>query len=127
MRRLFWLLPRAAPALLRHLAAYIDLVSLDLARTSRELAAEFLATVIMAICGLFALSMGCLAVVACTWDTPYRVSAIAWMGGGFVAAGAAAALYRMKVVREKSRMLESVRRQWQEDRVLLESILSDQD
>jgi uncharacterized membrane protein YqjE len=127
VRRLLWLLPRAAPALLRHLAAYIDLASLDLARASRELAAEFLASAIIVVCGLFALGMGCLAVVACTWDTPYRLTAIAWMGGAFVVAAVASVLYRSKVVRENSRMLESVRRQWQEDRVLLERILSDQD
>jgi uncharacterized membrane protein YqjE len=82
--RLLWSLPKAAPALLRHLAAYVDLASLDLARTCREITAEFLASAIVAICVLFAILMGCLAVVALTWDTPYRVTAIAWMGGGFL-------------------------------------------
>lgn len=127
MRRLLWSLPRAAPALLRHFAAYVDLASLDLAKASREIAAELVAAALIAICGLFTLLMGCLAVVAWTWDTPYRLTAIAWMGGGFLAATVAAALYRLKVVRDKSRILESVRREWREDRVLLERLLSDQD
>jgi uncharacterized membrane protein YqjE len=125
--RLLWSLPKAAPALLRHLAAYADLASLDLARARREIAAEFLGSAIAAISSLFALFMGCLAVVAYTWDTPHRVSAIAWMGGGFLAIAIAAAAYRANAVREKSQLLASVRRQWQEDRVLLERILSDQD
>ena len=126
--RLLWLLPRAAPALLRHLAAYADLASLDLARARREIAAEFLGAAVAAIGCLFAVFMGCLAVVAYTWDTPHRVSAIAWMGGGFLGVAIAAAAYRANAARTKSELLASVRREWQEDRVLLERILSsDQD
>jgi len=126
--RLLWTLPKAAPALLRHAAAYADLASLDFATVRREIAAEFLASAIAAICGLFAVFMGCLAVVAYTWDTPHRVSAIAWMGGGFLAIAIVAAAYRANTVRGKSQFLASVRRQWQEDRVLLERLLSsDQD
>ena len=126
--RLLWSLPKAAPALLRHLAAYIDLASLDLARTRREIGAEFLATAVAAVCGLFAVLLGCLAVVAYTWDTPHRVTAIVWMGGGFLAVAIAAAVYRANAVRAKSQFLGSLRRAWEEDRVLLERILSsDQD
>jgi uncharacterized membrane protein YqjE len=125
---MLWLLPKAAPALLRHLAAYVDLASLDLARAQREITAELLASAVVVICALFAVFMGCLAVVACTWDTPYRVTAIAWLGGGFVLIAVVAAVYRASVVRAKSQILASVRREWQQDRVLLERILSsDQD
>ena len=122
--RLLWSLAKATPALLRHLVAYVDLASLDLARASREMAGQFLASAIAAICGLFAVFMGCLVVVACTWDTPHRVSAIAWMGAVFLAVAIGAAAYRANAARAKSQFLASVRRQWQEDRVLLERILS---
>jgi uncharacterized membrane protein YqjE len=122
--RLLWTLPKAAPALLRHVAAYADLAGLDLARTRREIAAELLASAIAAICGLFAVFMGCLAVVAYTWDTPHRLSAIAWMGGGFLGAAIIAAAYRANAVRAKSEFLASVRGQWEEDRVLLERLMS---
>jgi len=122
--RLLWSLPKAAPALLRHLAAYVDLASLDLARTCREITAEFLVSAVVAICALFAILMGCLAVVALTWDTPHRVTAIAWMGGGFLVAAAVAAVYRSSLVRARSPLLASVRREWQDDRVILERILS---
>jgi uncharacterized membrane protein YqjE len=126
--RLLWSLPKAAPALLRHLAAYVDLASLDLARSQREIAAELMASAVVGICALFAVLMGCLAVVACTWDTPYRLSAIAWLGGGFVLAAVVAAVYRSRAAQARSQFLASVRREWQEDRVLLERILSsDQD
>lgn len=122
--RLLWLLPKAAPALLRHIAAYVDLASLDLARAQREIAAQVLASTITIICGLFALFLGCLAVVACTWDTPHRVSAILWMGAGFLGVAIAAALYRARAARSSSPFLASVRREWREDRVLVERLLS---
>jgi uncharacterized membrane protein YqjE len=126
--RLLWLLPKAAPALLRHLVAYVDLVSLDVARARREVVAELVISAIVGICAVFAVLMGCLAVVACTWDTPYRMSAIAWMGGGFLLATLVAAVYRIKAGRARSEFLGAVRREWHADRALLEHILSsDQD
>jgi uncharacterized membrane protein YqjE len=124
---MLWSLPKAAPALLRHLAAYIDLASLDLARAYRETAAELMASAIIVIGGLFAVFMGCLAVVAYTWDTPHRVGAIGWMGGGFAGIAIVAAVYRSRLVRAKSPLMDSVRREWQEDRVLLERILSSEE
>jgi uncharacterized membrane protein YqjE len=125
---MLWSLPKAGPALLRHLAAYVELASLDLARTQREITTELLAVAVVAICGLFAVFMGCLAVVAYTWDTPHRMAAIAWMGGGFVVVAIAAAAYRANAARAKSQFLATVRREWEQDRVLLEHILSsDQD
>ncbi len=122
--RLLWSLPKAAPALLRHLVAYVDLASLDLARAQREITAELLTSAIAVICGLFAVFMGCLAVVAYTWDTPHRMTAIAWMGGGFLVVAIVAVAYLSNAARAKSPLLDSVRREWQEDRVLLERILS---
>ena len=122
--RLLWSLPKAAPALLRHLAAYVDLAGLDLAKAQGEIAAQILASAIVIICALFAVLMGCLLVVAYTWDTPYRISAIAWMVGGFVAAAIVAAAYRSNAARARSPLFAAVRREWQEDRVLLEHILS---
>lgn len=126
--RLLWLLPKAAPALLRHLAAYVDLASLDIARAQREIAAQVVASAIVLICALFVLLLGCLAVVALTWDTPHRISAILWMGGGFLGIAIAAAAYRANALRSRSQFLAAVRREWREDRVLLERLLSsDQD
>lgn len=124
--RLLWVLPKAAPALLRHIAAYVDLASLDIARAQREITAEIVALAVMALCGLFALFMGCLVVVACTWDTPHRVAAIAWMGGGFLGVAVIAAIFRSRLSASKSPLLGSVREQWQQDRALVERIVSDE-
>jgi uncharacterized membrane protein YqjE len=122
--RALWSLPKAAPALLRHIGAYIELAGLDLARAQRELTAELIAVAVIAICALFAVFLACLGVVAYTWNTPYRVAAIAWMSGGFLAVAVAAAVYRSRVQRERSPWLAEVRREWQQDRIILERILS---
>lgn len=123
--RALWSLPKAAPALMRHIGAYIELAELDLARTQRELTAQLVAIAVVAICALFAVILACIGVVAYTWNTPYRVAAIAWMGGGFLVLAIAAAIYLAKLSRARSPLLGDVRREWQEDRVILERILAD--
>ncbi len=122
--RFIWSLPKAAPLLLRHFSAYMELVSLDLAQAQRELVAELLAVAVIAICALLALLMGCLTLIACTWDTPYRVTTVACMGGGFIIIAIVAAVLRSNAAKAKSEFLASVKQQWVEDRVLLERILS---
>jgi uncharacterized membrane protein YqjE len=127
VRRL-WSLPKAAPALMRHIGAYVELAGLDLARAHREITAQVVASAVAALCVLFALFMACLGVVAYTWDTAYRVAAIAWMGGGFLAIAIVAVIYRARLSRDRSPLLSEVRREWQEDRVIVERILaSDED
>jgi uncharacterized membrane protein YqjE len=122
--RLFWLLPKAAPALLRHIAAYVELAGLDLARAQREFASQLVASLFMVIGLFFALLMGCLLVIAFTWDTHYRIAAIAWLGGGFLIVAVGCAFYRSSLARSKTPFLASVHHEWQEDRVILERLLS---
>jgi uncharacterized membrane protein YqjE len=119
-----WSLPKAAPALMRHIGAYVELVGLDLARAHREITAQVIASAIAAVCVLFAVFMTCLGVVAYTWDTSYRVAAIAWMGGGFLVVAIVALIYGFSLARSRSSLFTDVRREWQEDRVLLERLLS---
>jgi uncharacterized membrane protein YqjE len=125
--RLLWSLPKAAPAILRHLAGYAELAGQDLERTQRDFGTRLLATAVVGICIVFVIFSGCLTIVALTWDTPYRVSAIAWMGGAFLLIAVIAGVYRSKIVGAQSPFLGTVRREWAEDRVILERILSDQD
>ena len=119
-----WSLPKAAPALMRHIGAYVELVGLDLARAHREITAQVIASAIAAVCVLFALFLTCLGVVAYTWNTSYRVAAIAWMGGGFLVVAIVALIYGFSLARSRSSLFTDVRREWQEDRVLLERLLS---
>jgi len=124
--RLLWKLPKAAPALMRHLAAYIELAAYDLTQSRRDFAANLLASVIAGVAVLFTMLLACAAVVAATWDTPHRVTAIVWMAGVFLAVAVLALIYRSKVAKEQAPFLASVRREWAEDGVLLERILSDE-
>jgi uncharacterized membrane protein YqjE len=124
--RVLWSLPKAAPALLRHLAGYFELAALDIQKAQRQVAANLVAVAVIVICVFFAVLMGCAAVIAVTWDTPNRLPAIGWMGGGFLIVAIVAVIYRSNAVRDHAPFLASVRAEWQEDRVILERILSDE-
>jgi uncharacterized membrane protein YqjE len=125
--RVLWLLPKAAPALLRHLSAYLDLLAFDLERSRRDLAANVLVSMVAGVCVFFAVLMGCVVIVALTWDTPYRVAAVAWTGGAFLIVAVLALIYRSKVVKEQQSFLATLKREWQEDVVVLENILAEQE
>lgn len=109
---------------MRHIGAYVELIGLDLQRTQREIMAQVIATAIVAICILFAVFLVCVGVIAYTWDTPYRVAAIAWMAGVFVLVAVGALIFRTRIARERSAMFSDVQREWQEDKVILERFLS---
>jgi uncharacterized membrane protein YqjE len=125
--RLLWSLPKAAPAILRHLAGYAELAGQDLERTQRDLSARVLVSAIAGLCVFFLIFSLCLLVVALTWDTPNRVSAIGWMAGSFLLVAIIALLYRSNVVSAQAPFLGTVRREWAEDRVILEKILAEED
>jgi uncharacterized membrane protein YqjE len=125
--RVLWSLPKAAPALLRHLGAYVELAAYDLERAKHQAVSDIIAAVVIGLGMLFAVLMGCAAIVAVTWDTPYRLAAIAWMGGVFLAIAVIAMIYRSKTAAGQAPFLDSVRREWKEDSVILERILADGD
>ena len=122
--RLLWSLPKAAPALLRHVLAYVELAVQDLDQLQRDFGARLIAAVIVGLCVFFVLLTGCLLVVAMTWDTPHRVSAIIWMGVAFLVVAVVAVAYRSRVLSSQARFLATVRREWAEDRVILDHILA---
>ena len=109
---------------MRHIGCYIELIALDLARAQREITAQVMAAAVAAICLLFAVFMGCMAVIAYTWDTAYRVATIAWMCGGFLLVAIVAVIYMSRLARARTPMLTDLKREWREDRVILERILS---
>jgi uncharacterized membrane protein YqjE len=122
--RLLWLLPKAAPALLRHLAGYVDLLGQELEEMQRDFGIRLVVAAVVGVSVFFVVLSGCLVVVAMTWDTPYRVAAMAWMGGGFLLIAVIAAAYGFQVVNRQAPFLGTVRREWQADRVILERILA---
>jgi uncharacterized membrane protein YqjE len=123
--RVLWLLPKAAPALLRHLGAYVELIAFDLERSRRDLVANVLVSMVAGVCVFFAVLMGCVVLIALTWDTPYRVAAVAWTGGAFLTVAVIALIVRSKIMKEQKLFLASVKREWQADVVVLENILAE--
>ncbi len=121
---MLWSLPKAMPALLRHLMAYVELAGEDLERNRRDFGARLFAGAVVGFCSFFVVLSGCLLVVALTWDTPHRVPAILWMGGVFLCIAVAAGYYRSKAAAEQARFLDTVRREWEQDRMILERLLS---
>jgi uncharacterized membrane protein YqjE len=122
--RLLWSLPKAAPALLRHLVGYVELAGQDLEQTQRDVGASLVAGAVLLLSLFFLIFSGCLLVVALTWDTVYRVPAILWMGGVFLAVAVVAGWYRRSLVSGQAPFLATVRREWREDRVILDRILA---
>lgn len=122
--RALWSLPKAAPALLRHLVAYAELAALDLARAQREIGSIFIAVAVAAVCLIFCLFLGCLALIAYYWDTPYRVVAIGCLAGGFLLVAIIMLVYSNRLSRARTPFLGDLRHEWQEDRVILEHALS---
>jgi uncharacterized membrane protein YqjE len=122
--RALWSLPKAAPALLRHLVAYAELAALDLARAQRQVGSIFIALAVAAVCGVFCVSLGCLAAIAYFWDTPYRVAAIGCLAGGFLLLAVIMLVYCQRLARARTPFLSDLRREWGEDRAILEHALS---
>jgi hypothetical protein len=122
--RLLWSLPKAAPALLRHMMGYAELFGQDIEQMLRDFGARLVAAAVLGLSAFFVIFSGCLLVVAMTWDGPHRVAAIVWMGGGFLLVAVIAAAYRAQVAGSQPAFLGTVRREWEEDRMILDHILA---
>ncbi len=115
-------LRRVGPVLLRHLSAYAELAGQDLVASRKDLVTRLRSTVIFSVCGVFALLMGCIWVIAATWDTPHRMLAIGMMTTLFAVLALVAGLLAIRTSRQPA--FASVRREWREDRLILERVLS---
>jgi uncharacterized membrane protein YqjE len=122
--RLLWSLPRATPALLRHIMGYAELAGEDLEQMQRALSARVLAAAIVGVSAFFVILAACMVVVALTWDTPHRVSAIVWMGAAFLAVALIAVAYRSQLIGSQGQFMGGVRREWREDSVIIDHILA---
>jgi uncharacterized membrane protein YqjE len=118
-----WSLKRAAPVLFRHLSAYAELAEQDLGVSRRDLTQRLKAGLIFLVSANFALLMLCAGVVAATWDTPNRLFAIATLGTAFAILALVSGFYVGR--RSRNVAFASVRREWQQDRVILEEMFSE--
>lgn len=125
--RFFWTLPRLAPLLFRHFGGYVELAAWDLAQSLRDLLQGLVVAVVVGVSVFFTLLMACIAVLALTWDGPHRVAAIAWMGGTFLLIALVSIWYRSSRARLQPEFLGTVRREWSQDVVLFDRLLSEED
>lgn len=123
--RALWSLPKAAPALLRHLAAYAELAALDIHRAQKEFGAHFAMLALAGMGLFFCFFFASVALIAYFWDTPYRVPAIACMAGVFLAVSVFALFRSAQLKRARTPFLRDVKSEWEQDRVILERILGD--
>ena len=101
------------------------MAAFDFERAKRDAVSGIIAAAVIGVGLLFTVLMGCAAVIAVTWDTPHRLAAIAWMGGAFLAIAVIAMIYASRIAAGQAPFLDTVRREWKEDSVILERILAD--
>jgi uncharacterized membrane protein YqjE len=115
-------LSAVATIAVRHAGAYTDLILSDLEVASAALRQRLLAAAVMACALMFAILMGCVWLIAATWDTVARYWVIAGLLGLFLAI-AAAAFWRLTLLTAGAPgVLPQTAGEWAKDRRLLEEL-----
>jgi uncharacterized membrane protein YqjE len=113
-------LPRLAPAVLRHLLAYADLLCEETGDALRQLRRRAIGLVVTVVAGAMALMLGCLWIIAANWDGPHRLMAVGALCVGFLIAGVIAwIMSQPQVIPGKPQPFERLRAEWTEDSKLL--------
>jgi uncharacterized membrane protein YqjE len=109
-------LPRALPALVRHLASYVELAGGELQTAVGEVRRRALYGALAAVAAFLSVLLLIGWILAATWDGPWRMHAFA----ALVAAFAIAAVVLFSAAARKPRpSFERLRREWAADRELL--------
>jgi uncharacterized membrane protein YqjE len=87
-------LPRLAPALLRHLAAYVELLAEETGDALRQWRRQAIGLAVTAFAGAMALLLGCVWIIAANWDGPHRVTAPAALCAVFALVAIVAWIWR---------------------------------
>jgi uncharacterized membrane protein YqjE len=107
----------------RHAGAYTDLILSDLDAASAALGQRLLAAAVMVCALVFAILMGCVWLLAATWNTAAHYWVIAGLLGLFLAI-AAAAFWRLRLLTAGAPgVLPQTAGEWAKDRQLLEELL----
>jgi len=116
-------LSAVATIAVRHAGAYTDLILSDLDAASAALRQRLLAAAVLACALVCAVLMGCVWLIAATWDTVARFWVIAGLFGLFLAI-AAAALWRLnRLAAGAPGVLPQTAGEWAKDRRLLEELI----
>ncbi|HEX4025221.1 MAG TPA: hypothetical protein VHX52_11050 [Steroidobacteraceae bacterium] len=107
------LLPRLLQAVLRHLFAYGELLCQELVAAARRGRRRLWGAAVAVIAGLMALGLGCLWVIAATWDGPDRLIAVGALCVGFALIAIIGAVYAGRGA--AARPFERLRAEWRAD------------
>jgi len=108
----------------RHAGAYTELLLSDIDATRVLLHRRVVAGSVLAGASVLAAGMGCVGIIALTWDTAARLWAIAALLLVFLAV-AALSWWKLSTLRAgEPPLLSQTAREWEKDRRLLEELLA---
>lgn len=108
------LLPKLLQALLRHLIAYGELLFEEGREAIERLRRRMVAMAVALVAGLMALGLGCLWIIAATWDGPNRLWAVGGLCIGFLLIAISGGAYAVGG-RSRGTPFEQLRAEWRAD------------
>jgi uncharacterized membrane protein YqjE len=108
------LMPRMLQALLRHLFAYGELAYEESLVAAQRVRRRLLGGVIVCMASMLALLMGCVWVIAATWDGPDRQIAVGGLCLGFLLVAVIGAIYALGG-RAAGAPFQHLRAEWRRD------------
>lgn len=113
---MFEVLARLMSALIRHFAAYVDLLYEEAGDAARLWRRQLLGLAVVLMAGTVAVLMGCVWLIAAAWAGPYRMDVIGALCVTFVLIAAGGIWYAITgVAPGQSRPFERLREEWRED------------
>lgn len=109
------LVPRLALAVFRHLVAYGELLYEEGGAVARRLRRSLIGFAIAAVTGFIALELGCLWIIAATWNSPNRLTAVGALCIGFALLAIISTVYAINVQSAGGRPFARAREEWQAD------------
>ncbi|HWW21943.1 MAG TPA: hypothetical protein VNZ06_14175 [Steroidobacteraceae bacterium] len=109
-------LQRLAPAVLRHLIAYGELLCEEAGDALRQSRRRALGLAVTVTAGVMALSLACVWAIAASWDGPNRLAVVGMLCFSFVIVALAGAAYARGAVQPGRPVpFERLRAEWQAD------------
>jgi uncharacterized membrane protein YqjE len=119
METVLSLLPKLAPLVVRHLAAYVELAADDATALARLLTQRLVAAAVALLGTIFALLMGCLWIVTAVWDTSWRGPTIGALLVIFAAVAVVGAVIAMRRWSVDQKPFLRLRSEWDNDQSLI--------
>jgi len=113
------LLPKFAPIVARHFAAYLELLADEAAELASQAAMRVVAMVIALLSASFAIAMGCVWILDAVWDTQWRQLAIACLFAVFTIGAIIAMVVATKGKGDELPPFSRLRAEWDQDQQLI--------